>query len=102
MSTGGLRSAIQMWSLIAVGRRDPGLPTIIVPYVRAEIGGLRREIGAEIGGHRREIDGLHREIEGLRREMNVRFESMQARFEPRFDHLDRDVAAIAKVVFPDR
>ena len=61
----------QVWGLIGLlGAAILASPTFIVLYLRAEIGGLRRE--------------------------------MEARFDRRFDHLDRDVAAIAKVVFPDR
>lgn len=64
----------QMWSLIGLlGAAILASPTIIVLYLRSEIGGLRRE-------------------------MELRFEAMDRRF----DHLDRDVAAIAKVVFPER
>lgn len=79
----------QVWSLIGLlVAAVLASPTIIVLYIRSEIGGLRREVGSEIGG--------------LRREIELRFEAMEARFDSRFDHLDRDVAAIAKVVFPDR
>lgn len=68
----------QVWGLIGLlGAAILASPTSIVLYLRAEIGGLRRE-------------------------MEARFEAMEARFDRRFDHLDRDVAAIAKVVFPDR
>jgi len=68
----------QVWGLIGLlGAAILASPTFIVLYLRAEIGGLRRE-------------------------MEARFEAMEARFDRRFDHLDRDVAAIAKVVFPDR
>ena len=75
----------QVWSLIGLlGAASLASPTIIVLYIRSEISGLGREIG------------------GLRREMEVRFEAMETRFDQRFNHLDRDVAAIAKVVFPDR
>jgi hypothetical protein len=75
----------QMWSLIGLlGAAILASPTIIVLYIRSEISGLRREMGGQIGG--------------LRREMELRFEAMDRRF----DHLDRDVAAIAKVVFPER
>jgi len=64
----------QMWSLIGLlGAAILASPTIIVLYLRSEIGGLRREMG-------------------------LRFEAMDRRF----DHLDRDVSAIAKVVFPER
>jgi hypothetical protein len=64
----------QVWSLIGLlGAAILASPTIIVLYLRSEIGGLRRE-------------------------MELRFEAMDRRF----DHLDRDVAAIAKVVFPER
>ena len=64
----------QMWSLIGLlGAAILASPSIIVLYLRSEIGGLRRE-------------------------MELRFEAMDRRF----DHLDRDVAAIAKVVFPER
>ncbi len=37
-------------------------------------------------------------FEGLRAEMNARFE----RVDTRFDHLDRDVQAIARRVFPEQ
>ncbi len=68
----------QVWGLIGLlGAAILASPTFIVLYLRAEIGGLRRE-------------------------MEARFEAMEGRFDRRFDHLDRDVAAIAKVVFPDR
>lgn len=68
----------QVWGLIGLlGAAILASPTFIVLCLRAEIGGLRRE-------------------------MEARFEAMEARFDRRFDHLDRDVAAIAKVVFPDR
>jgi len=52
-----------------------------VRVVRTEIGGLRSEMRAELSG--------------LRAEMNARFETVDARF----DHLDRDVAALSKRVF---
>lgn len=44
---------------------------------------------------------LRSEIGGLRTEMSLRLEAIEATFERRFDHLDRDVQAIAKVVFPE-
>lgn len=63
----------QAWSLIGLlGAAILASPTVIVLYLRAEIGGLRRE-------------------------MTVRFEM----FDQRFDHLDRDIQAIARVVFPE-
>lgn len=51
--------------------------------VRNEIGSLRSELKADIGG--------------LRAEMRAKFETVELRF----DHLDRDVQAIAKRVFPE-
>ena len=77
------------------------MSTLFIRVVRAEISGLRGEIGglrAEIGGVR---TGLGAEIDALRTEMLLRFELMEAKFDKRFDHLDRDVQAIAKVVFPE-
>ena len=68
----------QGWSLIGLlAAAVLASPTIIVLYVRAEVGGLRRE-------------------------MTLRFEALESKFDSRFDHLDRDIEAIAKVVFPER
>jgi len=44
---------------------------------------------------RTEIGGVRAEIAGLRGEMNARFATVDVRF----DHLDRDVEAIARKVF---
>jgi hypothetical protein len=41
---------------------------------------------------------LRAEIGGLRGEMNAKFERVVSRF----DHLDRDVQAVARRVFPER
>jgi len=67
--------------------------------VRAEISGLRGEMGSEIGGLRAE---MRAEIGGLRAEMNARFEAVDARFDSvdtHLTHLDRDVTALSKRVF---
>lgn len=75
----------QVWSLIGLlGAAILASPTFIVLYLRSEIGGLRREMEVRFEA------------------METRFGRMETRFDQRFDHLDRDVAAIAKVVFPDR
>ena len=80
--TGGVITVTepQAWSLIGLlGAAVMASPTVIVLYLRAEIGGLRRE-------------------------MMLRFELVDRRFEAmdqRFDHLDRDIQAIARVVFPE-
>ena len=91
--TGGvIVTEAQAWSLIGLlGAAIVASPTIIVLYIRAEISGL----GREIGGLRRDMGS---QIGGLCREMELRFEAMDRRF----DHLDRDVAALANVVFPER
>ena len=70
------------------------MSTTFLRVLRTEIGGLRGEITAEIGGLRGEVKA---EIAGLRAEMNARFETVDVRF----DHLDRDVQAIAKKVFDE-
>jgi hypothetical protein len=63
----------QVWSLIGLlGAAILASPTVIVLYLRSEIGGLRRE-------------------------MMARFEMVDRRF----DHLDRDIQAFARVVFPE-
>ena len=81
------------------------ISTMFTRVVRSEIGGLRGEMNAEIGGLR---EVLHSEINGLRGEMNARFEAVDARFDAvdarfdavdvrfdavngRIDNLDRDV-----------
>jgi hypothetical protein len=86
----------QVWTLIGVFAASlfavmTLMSTMFVRVIRAEISGVRGE-----------ISGVRGEIDGLRTEMSLRFEAMEAKFERRFDHLDRDVRAIAKVVFPER
>ncbi len=78
----------QVWTLIAVfATIMVGTQTLLIAGVRSQIGSLRTELKADIGG--------------LRGEMNARFERVDAQFaavDARFDaltskvdHLDRDV-----------
>lgn len=48
---------------------------------------------------------LRAEVGGLRVEMSAKFERVDAQFgkvDVKLDHLDRDVQALARQVFPDR
>ncbi len=71
------------------------MSTLFTRVVRAEISGLRGELGGEISGLRGELGGeisglrgeLRAEIGGLRKEMNARFDAVNVRI----DNLDRDV-----------
>jgi hypothetical protein len=76
----------QVWALLGVVMASVlASPTLLILYIRAEIGGLRHQMDAKFDT------------------MDARFETMDARFaamDQRFDHLDRDLQAIAKIVFP--
>lgn len=85
----------QIWTLIGVfaAAMLGGFTVVITSLsrvVRAEIAGLRGELGGEIGGLRGELSG---EISGLKGQisgLNTRFDAL----EKRLDHLDSDVQAI--------
>lgn len=81
----------QVWTLIGVFASAmfamfATMSGWFVRVLRAEVGGLRSEMG------------------GLRAEMNAKFERVDAQFD-RVDvkllHLDRDVQALARRVFPE-
>lgn len=85
----------QAWTLIGVFAAAilGGLTlvtTMLTRVIRAEIGGLRSEVGGQIQSLRGEVTG---QIKGLRGEvagLHTRFDSL----EKRVDNLDRDVQAI--------
>ena len=92
----------QIWTLIAVFAASMfGMLRMVTnsfaDLLRAEIGGVRSEIGAvraELGG----------QIGGLRAEMIAKFEAQDAKFDAqnvKLDHLDRDVQALVRRVFPE-
>jgi hypothetical protein len=62
--------------------------TLFIRVVRTEVGGLRNEMNAQLGG-------MKGQIGGLRNEMNARFDTVSTRI----DGLDRDVQAIVKRTF---
>lgn len=86
----------QVWTLIGVFAASMfAMNTLMsnwfVRVLRAEVGGLRAAMRAEISG--------------LRGEINARFERVDAQFERvdvKLAHLDRDVQALAQAVFPGR
>lgn len=84
--------------------------------LRAEIGGLRREMRSEIGGIRDEMrseiggirDGMRSEMGGLRGELRSEIGGLRAEMNARFDvqdtkisHLDRDIQVLFRRVFPE-
>lgn len=81
-----------MWTLMAA----------FIGAIVAMMGMVLRVIRTEIGGVNVKIDGLRgelkAEISGLRGEMDAKF----ARVDTKLDHLDRDVQALVKHVFPER
>jgi len=107
----------QVWTLIAVFAASMfGMLRMtsktFADLLRAEIGGLRAEMGSEVGGlraeMRSEIGGLRAEmrseIGGLRAEMKARFDAQDAKVDAqnvKLDHLDRDVRALVRRVFPE-
>jgi len=94
----------QIWTMIgAFTALMLGMMTVVstlfIRVVRTEVGGLRNEMNAQIGGMNSQMDGLRNEmnaqIGGLRSEMNARFDAVNTRM----DGLDRDVQAIVKRTF---
>lgn len=81
----------QVWTLIGV------FSTVLFAVFATMSGYIVRLMNAG-------FDRVDAKIDGLRAEMNARFELVDVKFErinDRFDHLDRDVQAISKRVFPD-
>ncbi len=104
----------QVWTLIAAfaSMLFALLATTSGYFVR-ELRSMRNELGAEIRGMHGTFEA---ELIGIRSEMNARFERVDTQFErvdtqigglqtemnSKFTHLDRDVQAIVRHVFPDR
>lgn len=88
----------QVWTLIGV------FASAMVAMFATMSGWFVRVLRAEVGG-------LRSEMGGLRAEMNAKFERVDAQFarvDAQFDrvdvkllHLDRDVQALARRVFPE-
>lgn len=69
--------------------------------MNTKIDSLREEMNTKITGLHGEMNAR---IGGLHGEMNARFAVVDVKFDridDRFDHLDRDVQAISRRVFPD-
>ena len=99
----------QVWTLIAVFAASMFAMLrmtnkTFADLLRSEIGGLRAEMNAR-------FDTQDAKTDGLRAEMNARFDAQDARFDAqdakidaqnvKLDHLDRDVQALARRVFPE-
>lgn len=95
----------QVWTLIGV------FSTVLFAVLATMSGYMVRTMNAG-------FDRVDAKIDGLRAEMNAKFDRVDTQFErvdtqfemvdvkfervnDRFDHLDRDVQAISKRVFPD-
>lgn len=99
----------QVWTLIGV------FSTVLFAVFATTSGYLVRSmnagfdrVDAQFDRVDAKIDGLRGEmnakIAGLHSEMNARFAVVDVKFEridDRFDHLDRDVQALSRRVFPD-
>lgn len=106
----------QVWTLIGVFAAAlfgmlTLMSTMFLRVLRTEIGSVRTEIGSvrnEIGSVRNEMDSVRNEIGALRGEMNSGLSAVRTEIRrvedvmtTRFEHLDRDVSAISRRVFPD-
>ena len=88
----------QVWTLIGV------FSTVLFAVFATMSGYMVRTMNAG-------FDRVDAKIDGLRAAMNAKFDRVDTQFElvdvkfervnDRFDHLDRDVQAISKRVFPD-
>ncbi len=88
----------QVWTLIGV------FSTALFAVFTAMSGYLVRTMNAGFDRVDAQFDRVDAKIDGLRAEMNVKFELVDVKFDrmnDRLDHLDRDVQAISKRVFPD-
>lgn len=103
----------QVWGLIGLlGAAVIASPTLIVLFVRSEIGGLRREMVARFEKTDARFDAMdakfHRKLDTMDARLGARidtletkFDALETKFETRFDHLDRDIQALARGVFPE-
>jgi len=99
----------QVWTLIGVFAAAlfgvlTLMSTMFLRVLRTEIGSVRTEIGSV----RTEMDSVRNEIGALRGEMNSGLSAVRTEIRrvedvmtTRFEHLDRDVSAISRRVFPD-
>lgn len=103
----------QVWSLIGVFAASMvALVTIVIHLIRAmsdrlgaQIEALRAETSGQIESLRSDTSGqiaslradTSGQIESLRAETRAQFETVRTRM----DHLDRDIQAMARRVFPD-
>jgi hypothetical protein len=95
----------QVWVLIGVFASSmfamTGLTsTWFVHILRAEIGGLRAEMIAKF----ERVDAQFERVDAKFELVDAKFELVDEklmRMNDRFDHLDRDIQAIAKRVFPE-
>ncbi|MGK2854789.1 MAG: hypothetical protein ACSLE3_11935 [Microbacteriaceae bacterium] len=85
----------QVWTLIAVfATIMVGTQTLLITGVRSQIGSLRTELKADIGGLRGEMNARFERVDAQFERVDAQFAAVDARFDAltsKVDHLDRDV-----------